>query len=248
MPFRALDPSTAAAAPVSTAGAPLTSIGDTLASIRAELQLDLGGSGDLDVPRMNKWINWAYRNLAAMLKLKELEGSLVINLVVDQPFYNVPIQVRSIRQLSVRDSTRYAKGGINLHESDVYEYRRQPDNAYFKPYESPLNWFRFGRMLVFFPDAVYVLPVDVEFWIRPDDLVDDTDSPILPPEFHEPLQLLALHRGFRARRLRAEAKEAYNDFLTALRPIIDTDGEEESEAPRGLTVARKASDLNRVRR
>lgn len=248
MPFRALDPTTAVAAPVTTLGAPLTSVGETLSSLRSELFLQLGSRADTDNPRLNKWLNWAYRNLAGMLKLGELKGSLRIDLVVDQPFYKVPIQVRSVINLSVRDSTRYYKGGINLLKSDEYEYRRYADNAATKPYLSPLNWFRFGRMLVVFPDPVYVLPVDMEFWIRPDDMVADTDSPILPPEFHEPLLLHARHRAFRSLRLYTEAKEAENDFLVALRPLIDNDAEEEAEAPRGLTVARKASDLTRVRR
>jgi hypothetical protein len=248
VPFRALDSSVAAAAPATTAGAPLVSVGETLGSLRAELIIELGSRNDVDAPRVDKWINWAYKNLAGMLKLQELKGSLVVNLVVDQPFYLLPIQVRSIRQLSVRDSTRYYKGGVNLIESNEDEYRRQADNATYKPYLSPLNWFRYKRMLVFFPDPVAVLPVDVDFWVRPDDLVGDTDSPLLPPEFHEPLLLHARHRAWRSLRNYVEAKQAANDFLQALRPLIDTDAEEAAEAPHGLTVVRRASDLHAVRR
>jgi hypothetical protein len=36
--------------------------------------------------------------------------------------------------------------------------------------------------------------------------------------------------------------------LQALRPLIDTDAEEAAEAPHGLTVVRRASDLHAVRR
>lgn len=248
MPFRALDPTTAAAAPVVTFGAPLTSSGETLASLRAELLLELGSRGDTDTTRLNKWINWGYRNLCGMLKLQELKASFQINGVVGQPFYLLPRQVRSIRNISVRNSVYYMKGGINLLLSNEEEYKRQADNAAFVPPVAPLNYFRYNRMLVVYPDFISVLTLDLEVWIRPDNLVNDTDSPILPEEFHEPLLLHARYKGFRSLRLYKEASSAQNDFVATLRPLIDTDGEEEENSPRGLTVARKASDLTSVRR
>jgi hypothetical protein len=243
MPFRLLDPTTAAAAPVITAGAPLVSVGETLASFRAELLLELSSRSDVDTTRLNKWINWAYRSTAAMLKISELKAAFRINLAVGQPFYMMPIQLRSIEQLSMPDLADYYKGGSKLTPSNVDEYRRQPDLA-----GVPQNYFRFGRMLVVYPDPNAVLPLDFEYLLRPDDLVLDTHSPLLPQEFHEPILLYARHKAWRSVRNYGEAAIAKNDFLAELRPLINTDGEEAQQAPSGLTVARRASDLTRSRR
>lgn len=247
MPYRALDPSTAATAPVTTAGAPLVSVGETLFSLRSELLLEIGSRSDVDPTRLNKWINWAYRNLAGMLKVGEMKRSMVFNTVAGQPFYLLPVQVRSIRAISVEDSTNFYRGGTKLTLSDEDEYKRQPDSA--RTYnKGPRKYFRYNRMVVVYPDPVAVQPLDMEFWVRPDDLTDDTHSPILPIEFHEPLLLHSRHRAWRSLQEFQKANLAANDFLQVLRPLIDTDAEEAGEAPRGLTVARKASDLTRARR
>jgi hypothetical protein len=248
MPFRSLDPSTAAAAPVITSGAPLASVGETLTTLQNELVLEFGSRGDVDLPRITKWINWAYRGLCGMLTLQELKASLVINGVVDQPFYLLPRQVRAIRNVSLRDSTHYYKGGINLTLSNEEEYKRQPDNTATRPYFAPKKYFRYNRMLVVWPDFVSVLTMDVDFWIRPDPLVNPTDSPILPEEFHEPLLLYTRQKGWRSLQEFKKAATAGNDFISVLRPLRNTDGEEQENAPAGLTVARKASDLTRTRR
>jgi hypothetical protein len=243
VPFRLLDPSIAAAAPVVTAGTPLTSVGETLLSLRSELLLQLSSRTDADATRINRWINWAYRNLAAMLKLSELKASMQLNLAVGQPFYLLPVQVRSIQAVSMADAIDYANKGIKLFLSNEDEYRRQSDRS-----GTPQNYFRFGRMLVVYPDPDTLFPIYLEFLIRPKDLVADTDSPILPQEFHESLLLYARHKAWRSLRNYQEASLAKNDFLTELRPLIDTDGEEAQQAPSGLTVARSANDLTRSRR
>lgn len=248
MPFRSLDPTTAVAAPAVLSGAPLVSVGDTLVSMQNELVLEFGSRSDVDVTRITKWINWAYRALSGMLQIQELKASLAIVGVVDQPFYLLPRQVRAIRNVSVRDSTRYAKGGINLILSNEEEYKRQADNAAIKPYLAPQNYFRYGRMLVVYPDFVSVQTLDVDYWVRPDPLVNSTDSPLLPEEFHEPLLLFARQKGWRSLQEFKKSAIAGNDFVSTLRPLIDSKSEEEENAPSGLTVARKASDLTRARR
>lgn len=247
MPFRALDPATAVAAPVTLIAAPNVSVGETLSSLRDELTLELSTRGDVDPTRINKWINWGYQNVAGMLKINELKRNLVIVTVAGQPFYMLPIQVRSIMYASVRDSGNFIRGGIELLPSNEGEYRRQSDSSTIYN-RGPRNYFRYGRMLVVYPDPITVQSVDLDVYIRPDDLVADTDSPLLPKEFHEALLLSAKHRAWRSLRNYQEANLAANDMLTVLRPLIDTDAEEADNVSRGLTVARKASDLTRSRR
>lgn len=249
MPFRLLDPSTAVAAPVVTFGAPLTSVGETLGSLRAELLLQLSSRSDVDTPRLNRWINWAYRSLAGMLKLNELKASMTFATVSGQPFYMLPVQVRSVKGISIKlpGSASY-KGGVNLTMMTEDEYYREPDLPASATTSWPTSYFRFGRMLVVWPDPAAVYSLYHRVVIRPDDLVNDTDSPILPKEFHEPLLLYARYKAWRSLRNLPEANLAKNDFISELRPLIDTDAEETEEQPRGLTVARRASDLTRSRR
>jgi hypothetical protein len=220
MPFNVLNPATAATAPSTTAGAPLTSVGETLLSLRTELALELGSRDDLAAARYNGWINQAYRNVAGMLTLKELSGSVALSLVSAQPFYLLPVQVASVIRLSISDTTNYpVTEGRELEMIDEASYRTFPvvDD------ESPTAYFRWRRMIVVYPapDAFYTAPLD--FRVRPDDMTADTHSPLLPQEFHEPILLSARYRGLRSLQLYADAATALNDFLVVMRPLINTD-------------------------
>lgn len=221
MPYIVLDPSTAATAPVVTIGAPLTSVGDTLLDFRTELDLELGRRGDVTSTDLNLWINKAYRRLAGMLTIKEIFGSFALATVSAQPFYSLPIQVSWIRKVSLIDTTNFLAGGRELEQTDENEYRIFSDLS-----EEPSRWFRYRRMMVLWgtPDTVYNLAVDCR--VRPDDLVANTDSPLLPPEFHEVILLFARSNGFRAVRMYADAAQALNDGITLLRPLLNTDAEE----------------------
>jgi hypothetical protein len=143
MPFRLLDPSTAAAATPTVAGAPLTSVGETLASLRAELLLQLSSRSDVDTTRLNRWINWGYRNLCAMLTLAELRSAMTINTVANQPFYLLPIQVRSIKTVAIRTS-KIATGGVELLMMSDEEYMREPDLPLSVSVSWPTGFFRYG--------------------------------------------------------------------------------------------------------
>lgn len=245
MPFRTLFPSDGTLITASSAGYPLTAVGETLGTLRAELLLQLGSRGDVTTPRMNSWINKAHRAVAAMLTMKELTGSLTFNLTVDQPLYTLPYEVRSIKTLSISDSAINPNAGRMLIKIDENQYRRLPDWSW-----APENYFRMAksRMLVLYPTPDEVYPINMEFYVRPEDMTDDNHSPILPTEFHEAILLKAKQIAWRALRNYREANLAGNDFLTEIRPIIDTDGEEDADQPRGLTYIKDPSDLYRIRR
>lgn len=223
MPYGALLYATAAAAPVTTAGAPLVSVGDTLLDFRTELMLQLGGRGDVLPARQNKWINWGYRSLAAMIDLSELRAGLTLALVAGQPLYKIPVQVSVAKHVSIIDSTNYAEGGRLLDKIDLKSYRMQDAVT---TSEEPRAWFRYSRMIVFWPTPIVDRTAALDFKIRPDDMVNDTDSPIIPVEWHEALLLAARSRAERSLRQFAASKETWNDMLTIIRPIINTDAEE----------------------
>lgn len=224
MPYNVLDQTTAAAAPATTLGAPLVSTGETLASLLTELLLQLGNRDDTTIGsgRPTAWINKAYRNVAAMLTIKELDGSLGLNFVANQPFYLVPVQVAWIKRLGVSDPTNYKIWqGRELDPTDLTTYRNyQPLVA------PPRSYFRYRRMVVVWPtpDAAYTAPLD--FRVRPDDLVNLTDSPLLPIEFHNAILLQSRVVALRALLNWADAMKAQNDFVSEIKPLINTDAAE----------------------
>lgn len=177
---------TATATPVvTTIGVPLTSTGETLASFRTELELVLGGRADL-IGRFDRYINYAYRDIASSLQLAELTATVQFNSVADQPLYLLPESIRVVRALSMQDSTSQY-GGWQLEKKDVEWYRAQINRTTTEPSSFVVQ----RKMLVLYgtPSAAKTIVADVR--IRPDDLVADTASPILPVEWHELILLMA---------------------------------------------------------
>lgn len=225
MPYIVLDETIAQAAPVVTIGNPLTSVGMTLSDFQTEIAAEIGSRGDVlaNSPRLLLWINWAYRNVASMVTLKELFGSFAIATVDEQPFYALPSQVAWIKRVSVNDSVNFLAGGRELEMTDEAGYRLLSDADLD---DEPSRYFRYRRMLVLWPtpDNIYSIVVDCR--VRPNNLVAATDSPLLREEFHEAILLYARYRAFRALRLYSEATSALNDAVTVMRPLLNTDAEE----------------------
>jgi hypothetical protein len=242
MPYILLNPATAAAAPASTAGAPLTSVGATLATLQADLREELGNRSDVDDPKAAKWINKAYQYLCSILTIKELFRELTINTVAAQPLYLIPTNVAFVRQVSLIDAVTYpVEGGIDLSPIDFDTYRKLPDDAT----NYPSAWFREQRMIVIYPTPRAVYPISIDFKVRPADLVNPTDSPIIPAEFHEALLLRAKHTAWRALKAFTEAGMARNDFVTDLGAVENTDAKEEVFG--SVRPVRSARDINRLR-
>lgn len=222
MPYPVLDPTQAAAVPITTVGNPLTSVGDTLASIQTELLARLANRTDVSTPRLTSWINKGYRNVCGMLSLKELEGSLALSLVSGQPFYNLPLCVSFIKRLGVQDSVNYPFWqGRELRMIDITEYRNLPEET-----NPPTAFFRQARMVVLWPtpDQAYVAPLD--FKVRPNDLVNATDSPLLPTEFHHSIILQSHVVALGALVNWPDQAKVRNEFVTEIKPLLNTDAEE----------------------
>lgn len=241
MPYAVLDESTAAAAFVTTQGAPLNSVGETLASLREELLAQLLNRDDVTPARLDRWINWANRNVSSMLTLKECFGSSLISVVASQPFYLLPIQVAWIKRLSVSDAETYmVDEGRELDMIDEAKYRTLPVED-----GEPTQYFRWRRMAVLWPTPETDRSLSLDYKVRFDDLVEETDSPVLPPEFHEAILLSAVHRAYRSLKDAANAQLAYNDFLTCIRPLQNTDAEETTAQNGTFRPARHQRDLYR---
>lgn len=225
MPYVALDPASAAAAPVTTIGQPLTDEGETLASFRAELKA-LAIRTDVDT-RLDGWINLAYRHVAAMVTLSEMMGSLAISTVADQPLYLLPRAVAWIKAVPLSDPTLFSlAGGRNMTMTDLPGYRELPDYPPGWNFWGPYRYFRFGRILALWPKPAIAQSVIIDFRVRPLDMTDDHHSPILPPEWHEGILMRARHVAFRSLQMFDKAAIAQNDFLSSIRTIENTDASE----------------------
>lgn len=220
MPFIAFDPTAAEAAPTVSLGAPNTSVGETLASLQATMSLELGDRDDYDATRAAGWINKAYQQLAGMVDVNELMASFSGSLVVGQPLYLLP-SVAQVIGVSIIDATTYREGGIPLEMTDRDSYR-----AYRDLDGEPLLYFRYNQLLVFYPTPLNIRTYSADVKVRPQPLVDPTDSPILPPEMHDALSLFAISRAMRALRDYKGAQLAYNDGLSSLRSLINNEAEE----------------------
>jgi hypothetical protein len=236
MPWIALDPALAQAAPVTTAGAPLTSVGDTLLSLGTDLQSQLANRADVTSPRRAKWINRAYRHLCAMLPLPELKYSFGLTLVADQPMYLLPktaagwVSTGVIKQAGLADADNYPSGGIPWTFISEQQYIELPDRT-----DRPTAFLRYRDMAVVWPTPEDVHTAVFYSRIRPQDLVADTDSPILPPEWHEAILLAARYRALRDLREWKEAAIANNDFVAHIRVLNDNAAEEQGEQETKIT-------------
>lgn len=248
MPSRLLDPTLAEAAPTVDIGAPLTEVGETLSTLRLALFNECGKRTNLpneEGGTLDDAINWAHRQMVGALKIKECYASFAIQLVLAQPFYALPIQCASIRTVTLID-TSFPSGGRKLIPVDSSQYAMLPDRE-----NDPTNYFRYGRggqsMLVVYGDPIDDQVLSIDCRIRPDDFGSDTDSPIIPVEFHEALKLLAKHKAFRSVNDRQKSAEAMNDYKETLGDLLSTDADEDGELPSGVQFVKDPRDLSRIR-
>ena len=224
MPYISLDPTTAAPAPAITAGAPLTSVGDTLNTMQQEIIPALGGRSDIPIARITNWINQSYRDLASSLDIETLYSSYSYPTVIGQPMYTLPHSVASTRSVSVADAVNYsAYGGRPLEKMDLNEYRVAKEAS-----EEPRGYFRHATVLVVYPTPNSAWTLAVDFKIRPDNLTELTDSPILPAEWHEAIIIGALEKGYRRLMEFEKAMVMQNELVAFVRRKRDEKAEEET--------------------
>lgn len=243
MPFLDLDPSTAIAAPIITDGAPLTGFGHTLAQLRSELVLSQGNRGDVEPPQLNTWINDAYLLIASGLKLKETKGAFLFTTVSDAYLYKLPSQVRYTTGASLVDSTDFPfYGGKPLDKIDEQTFRRLPEDTD----NFPEKYFIYGNLLGVWP-AGQGSNVVVEYALRPQALVQDDDSPILPLEWHRGLLLKAKTFAYADLEEWDNRDRAQNDYVSFLREIGDPEAEEKTSQVAAFRRVNRRDQINRYR-
>lgn len=208
--------------------------------MRDELNTMLGGRTDVSAAELNRWLNFAYIDLASSLELDELKASLSFNTVAAQAIYSLPNAVRAVRNLALQDNTNLVTGGHDLRKSTLQEFRKSITRN-----GTPREYFRENRLLVLYPtpDAASTLLLD--FWLRPQNLVGDNDSPILPREWHEVIIKNARSKAHSALREFESAGVVENEFVSLVRRKEDPEAQEEDDRIVGSSVPRTRHALTR---
>lgn len=243
MPFIVLDPTAAEVAPAGTEtiGAPLTNVGKTLAAMRADLTLKLGRRPDLTNTEYDRWINDAYVDVATGLDIEVMKGSYGLVTVADQPLYVLPAGIASTRGAAIVDTLTYgAVGGIELGKGDLKQYRNLPNES-----GQPELYFREGNVLVLWPTPSREWTIAVDYVIRPQYLVNATDSPIVPLEYHEAIVLAARQKGFADLQEFDKSQAANNDFVGNVRRRKDEEANEQTGRVIGSSVPRRRGQVYR---
>lgn len=241
MPYTAITRAGSAVVATSGAGAPLTNLGETLSTLRDELQAMLGGRTDVSPTRLDRFINFGYIDLASSLDIDDLKASMSFNLIVGQPFYNLPNEVMATRHAAVIDAVTYGQlGGRPMRKTDLDTYRRNSDLA-----DEPREYFRERQILVLWPTPAAVRLLSLDFWIRPDKLVGEDDSPLLGWEWHEAILLNARKKAFAALLEFDKAMAAENDFVQLVRRKADRAETEDNSKTVGSSVPRSGRNLIR---
>jgi hypothetical protein len=243
MPFISIDAASAEPAPdLSALAAPLTSVGETLDSLRDELVAMLGNRTDVTPTRATGWVNRAYRDVcSSVTNIPELRSSYDFSTVVSQPFYAIPKELGHIEKVSLGDLDTYPSyGGRELVKTDIGGYRRA------RLFEGSIErYFRHGSTLVLYPHPDSVVTMVVDFIIRPADLTAPTDSPIIPPEWHEAILLLARAKAHSGLLEFAHAKDALADYNSWVAARVDRDAEERVSPMAQVVLVRKKRQLYR---
>jgi hypothetical protein len=203
--------------------------------------MQLGARPDVTNGILETWINDAYLDTCTSLEIDELKASLALNLVAGQPLYLLPPIVRAIREVAVIDAATYGSlGGRKLVQSDLARYRRNGTVS-----DEPREYFRENRMLVLWPTPKVSRTLSVDIWIRPQPLVGDNDSPIIPPEWHETIGLNARSKAHLDLREYERAAVAENAYVNNVRRKDDPESLEESDRVIGSSVPRSGRSIYR---
>ena len=230
MPYIAIDPAAAEAAPSVIYGLPESISqhpnGKSLLMMRTRLILELGARSDIPVPIWNEWINDAYQDVYASLNLPESKRSFELVTVDQQPLYLLPPTVDSVRNVSVVDPDDDTNG-LDFSKIDLDSYRKLPPSC-----GAPEAWFREQNVLVLWPtpDQGYTLTVDVI--AKPTNLSLDDHFPIVEDKWHEIILRSAKVRAWEGVQNDTKSALVENSVARQVQRKSDRDArDDESEYP-----------------
>lgn len=225
MPYSALDPTLAQAAPLTDIGEPRLGTGMTREQFIRELRPLLQGRTDIEEERYALYLNLAYVDLVTSLKITEAQASLDLTLIEGQYLYLLPPVVQSISYAALHDPdlTDKRDKGRPLDKIDLFLYRGRNHHS-----AEPKEFFRYGSMLIVWPTPdQHEGVISIDFRVRPLWLTNPQHSTILPTEWDEPLLWSARHKLLESLQEWEAAAVAENTYIKAVRKRLDTEALED---------------------
>jgi hypothetical protein len=158
----------------------------TLLALRTEV-LNHGFDPIIYSSRINQYINDAQELVCRRVMYYTDEGTSDFNTTAGTSNYALPSNFAKVR--SIRDTSRYQEMiAVTLRDIDR---SAQLTSA-------PIFYAFDGVTLHLYPTPDQVYPMELRYWSVPADLVNDTDTPTIPPAYHRMLWYWAVRECYAA--------------------------------------------------
>jgi hypothetical protein len=219
--------------------------GKTFLKIATEIYEGLGVRTDASIERCKEWANDAYLELASIVKVPELKGSLNFLAVGGQQLYKLPNGVWTI--LDVQPNKPLSVTTLDWHYrrvTDLDTWRRIMDSDDLAiPFVDRGAYIKWNQLLALWPVPVSGDAFVLDFRIMPARLEADEDVPIFEEHWHKSIVDMGL--AIAHMRLREFDTSAMfrNEVVATIRSKKDKEAEEEEAVIGTVSFPRSWRDL-----
>lgn len=186
-------------------------------------RIDIPTSDPLMTPdKITRFINDAIHLITMQRDWPWLQGENTFTTVVGQQGYTLTTIV-PLPQIWVATRELVLTWGSGNALFQVLELKQRlalDDRFDLTPQQRPYNWSIWNDQIVLAPppDDLYV--IKHRYWITEPDLVSDTDTPLMPAEFHQTICDYASFLCFRRDREDPQAKVSWDSYQDGLKSMI----------------------------
>lgn len=214
----------------------------TLADMRRRVRKALGGldEDDLSTVDLDGLINTSIEELSDKFPFREKEKVASFVTSIGFRSYDLPTGFESIRSLSISDLTTNLSTKLVLMTTDVYETRFDSD---VDNYGFPTNYFREGDCIKLWPTPDNIYTITLRYNKPLEDLINESDTPNMPQNWHEIVELGAIWRGFIDQNDWQRSNFAKNTQISLLNTTVPVEAKEERDNRyAGVEVIRNGYD------
>ena len=210
-----------------------------LSTMRDTLRTKVGSPTAVDVSNatLDRILNASYREIGSKYPFNETRCIKTFSTVIDTSRYTVPTDLAVLWR--VWDATNH----IKLRKRGVRYLATVPNN---QPSGQPRDYVRTKDWIQLIPTPDAVISVQIFYLTEIQDLVDDTDEPVLPLAWHDGIILKARHTFYDERGDVGKAiysKSEWKDWVSDKPSEIDQEKDDLEDA--GVIVASLGSEHGR---
>jgi hypothetical protein len=196
---------------------------------------DTCGVDEDDLPEAKAilFLNKAWWEILNKFPFREKEMNYDFTTTIGERSYDVPSLFEAIRAISIQNPDTGLHTTLRRmdprHYEDIYV-----DNV--DAYAYPTNYYRENDQIVVYPTPDLEYSMLVKYWINLSDL-EAGDTPIIPTEWHEIIQLGAEWRTWRFFRQYKSARDAKANQIALINSTVPVEAKEEGDSRlAGLSV------------